>query len=81
MSEWQPIETAPKDDDVLVLIRYSNGYSIDIANWQEYYPKGFYWASARCVDGLHIRGNVTHWMPLPEPPTLTTTTGTKQGSD
>lgn len=66
--EWQPIETAPKDKDILVFVSDGEYSQVDIANWQEYYPDGFNWAAARCVDGLHLGGTVTNWMPLPEPP-------------
>ena len=61
---WNLIEFAPKDQDILVLCE--NGY-ITIANWQEYLPEGFYWAEARCADGLHVCEKVTHWMELPKP--------------
>ena len=61
---WQPIETAPKDGSTIVLGGYGwtrRGYwAIDnfIGNGQ---PT---WSSE---DG-HGCGEVTHWMPLPEPP-------------
>ena len=43
--EWQPIETAPTDCDILV-------YDVECGV-----------AKAKFFDN-----NVTHWMPLPEPP-------------
>jgi hypothetical protein len=53
---WQPIETAPKDQrDVLVL---SGGF-IMIA----YFDNDTWWA----MNGFGL-DDVTHWMPLPEPP-------------
>lgn len=62
---WRPIETAPKNCDILVWI---DDAGVDIANWQEYSSGGL-WARARCADGLPFRrGNVTHWMPLPDQP-------------
>ena len=64
---WLPIETAPKDVDILVID--IDGY-IDIARWECYMPEGYNWAHARCVDGLHLCEKQTHWMPLPQPPNL-----------
>ena len=63
MSEWQLIETAPKDGTIFL------GYWIDVIrlvwwnvecqNWQEY-PDG---------DFEDIRGEeLTHWLPLPPIP-------------
>jgi hypothetical protein len=64
---WQPIETAPKDEDwVLVLVKeriYPNGRPA-FAYWHERSEKPGYWRECR--------GNAvipTHWMPLPDPPT------------
>jgi len=60
MSEWQPIETAPKDGTEI--LTYRKARLISVAS---YWPhEGAEW----CVsDGVHIL-NVTHWMPLPPPP-------------
>lgn len=67
MSEWRPIETAPKD-----------GTEIDV--WCDYGREtNAYWGTSEqnnreewCVDnndgwawGIPL---VTHWMPIPEPP-------------
>lgn len=57
MSEWQPIETAPKDG-MRVLVIGKSGY-VDAGH----YIEGWGWEDAN--------GNImkpTHWMPLPEPP-------------
>lgn len=62
--EWQPIDTAPQDGSTIVLGGYGwtrRGYwAVDnfIGNGR---PT---WSSE---DG-HGCGEVTHWMPLPEPP-------------
>lgn len=79
MSEWQPIETAPKDADRLILAegdRVFYGYWLH-RPFKEYRDKdGFYvgqddeiagWFD--CRDGDEV--NPTHWHPhplLPEPP-------------
>ena len=56
---WQPIESAPKDDEE-VLLYFANG-DMEIADWRE---------DAQMWDGLSgwIRATPTHWMPLPDPP-------------
>lgn len=66
--EWRPIETAPKDGTMVDLW---------VANWK---PNGMrvtncFWArAANCwkLDILAIGYDplpeITHWMPLPEPP-------------
>lgn len=61
MTEWQPIETAPKDGRD-ALIAYSDGY-IAIGWWSD---ENQQW----CWQNLYLSVmNPTHWMPLPEPPT------------
>jgi hypothetical protein len=59
VKEWQPIETAPKDCDVLVYAAESDGLPgfITISRWHS--DAGF------CV--CEIR-EATHWQPLPPPP-------------
>lgn len=60
-SEWKPIETAPKDGTEV--LTYREAGLIAVASFIMT-PKGPFW----CVsDGAEII-NVTHWMPLPEPP-------------
>jgi len=59
MSEWQPIETAPKDgQNVLVY----NKYGIQIGCWSVVQPEWCY------QDTYLPMRQPTHWMPLPEPP-------------
>ena len=74
MSIWQPIETAPKD--FITEFDGWNGQRIPNVSWAhpEYSAKGHYdwcisvyehgygWVTERVT-------NLTHWMPLPEPPT------------
>ena len=61
-SQWQPIETAPKDGDCFIGLDYRGGamgiYSICV----------YYDGRIECADDGEPRKNLTHWMPLPEPP-------------
>ena len=58
MSEWQPIETAPKDE---LLLGYADGM-MRLVMWE-----GGAWVQvgATIEEGWF---EPTHWMPLPEPP-------------
>jgi hypothetical protein len=70
MGEWQPIETAPEtgygiSDPVLLWSSQLGIVSGSLGNF-----KGFRWANVSCYHGNAIENwGVTHWMPLPEPPT------------
>jgi hypothetical protein len=65
MSEWQPIETAPKDGTFVLCCHESghinilqfNGNASDLSQpaWRK-----------DCYSGQTFRP--THWMPLPKPP-------------
>lgn len=58
MSEWQPIETAPRDIQLLAAcIKHK---SVFITRWDAVHSR---------FDGEHhCSGKPTHWMPLPPPP-------------
>ena len=60
--EWQPIETAPKDETEVLACRAGKKWR-QVLGWQ--------WGSGGC-DGWYNSGgrnyDPTHWMPLPEPP-------------
>jgi hypothetical protein len=64
MRDWQPIETAPKDADVLLL--FAEGWGVQPGYWDEHR-----WL---CVETQDLTGGSmgdsgpTHWMPLPDPP-------------
>lgn len=71
-SEWQPIETAPKDGEKILLGYFPEpaydgaivGESCEVAFWHGTHKK---WCSRTL---LNAEGyfSPTHWMPLPRPP-------------
>jgi len=72
MSEWQPIETAPKDGRTVLLTDESVGSTPGaddqicfVASWSQGIVG---WRDD--LSNLHIDRDftITHWMPLPEPP-------------
>ena len=67
MSEWQPIETAPKDGTDIDL--WLHGFRVADCYWDKVAGE---WCDS---DGDRLTENVvdygqgpTHWMPHPEPP-------------
>jgi hypothetical protein len=58
---WQPIETAPKDCNE-ILVASCEGVQV---SWWCHFGLG-YWANP--INGSEVHGEVTHWMPLPPPP-------------
>lgn len=60
MTDWQPIETAPKDG-TFVLAAEESGY-IHIVQW---YGKQGFWRTD-CYSS--IEWQPIHWQPLPNPP-------------
>ena len=76
-SDWRPIETAPRDGTEIVA--YLGGSSMAniedpdnrfrVLRWSTHYSifgLGGCWTDGLCTLGDRI--DVTHWMPLPEPP-------------
>lgn len=83
MSEWQPIETAPKDGQTILVCRdcHHDDYHAWVATafWGDRYagtiaddPKNYIWANwNEGMDENDIWAEctgITHWMPLPPPP-------------
>jgi hypothetical protein len=82
MSDWQPIETAPRDSSrILVFYRKWDGTPVVCEAWwaiqYESAPNARGWWQT--MSGLLLSADVhfgpkqnplgaTHWMPLPEPP-------------
>ena len=67
LSEWQPIETAPKDGtDILVM----TGETMHVVRWINIHGDFDYWAVDDNKHGpFTLRGKApTNWMPLPEQP-------------
>jgi len=64
VSEWQPIETAPKDgrDMLLAGVHLLDGPRQFVGGWWQSEED---WADE---DARRINFRATHWMPLPEAP-------------
>jgi hypothetical protein len=62
MTEWQPISTAPKDEDIYILACREGSKIPGILGWDQ--DEGWYWFNGMFRDTTIP----THWMPLPEPP-------------
>jgi hypothetical protein len=65
MSEWQPIETAPKDGQPILVWRDSG---VHIMRWRIRRDDGNGFWDEWHVGVRHLKIQPTHWMPLPEPP-------------
>lgn len=67
MSDWQPIEAAPKTGERVLL-----GHAASV--WEDEWWNGNEANWVECIDQPHgfkgeHRGEIpTHWMPLPDPP-------------
>jgi hypothetical protein len=61
--EWQPIDTAPKDGTRILFLAYGDMvYAGDWNECRESFEPDFW-------EGPNFdEGDITHWMPLPEPP-------------
>ena len=67
VAEWQPIETAPKNADVLVFMPdAAQAMSIEIAHCSADNPDGDWYAGTH--DGFPLDIPPTRWMPLPPEP-------------
>lgn len=67
MTDWQPIESAPKDGTYMLLYMGSEQHSLGkilVGCWADH-PRCRCW-----IAGGYMRRNCppTHWAPLPEPP-------------
>lgn len=62
MSEWQPIESAPKTTQSR-LVWCPERQNVRLVFWD-----GRYEGEWRTCGGTSLTETPTHWMPLPEPP-------------
>lgn len=75
MTEWQPIETAPKDGRMVVVLGKSDGletHRIACAFWFQWEVGDWYYSPQNIDEDFEGCRSLdfipTHWMPLPEPP-------------
>lgn len=74
MTDWQPIETAPKDGNCLLLWFAAEGCKpwSDVCYWEDEWGSdnaGSWVLSCECEHSCaRPQGYYTHWMPMPEPP-------------
>lgn len=66
MSEWQPIETAPKDGTVVDIWAYGHRLP-DVQFCGDDTTPGWYFVYDYS-ELAAFDGDATHWMPLPDPP-------------
>ena len=72
---WQPIETAPKDGSRVLVYDHGwcgGGPRIAVSQWIPYRHRDGR-GEWRTTGGFAGVTDATHWMPLPEPPSLTAT--------
>lgn len=71
MTEWQPIETAPKDGTHVLIYVPGSRRLVCEAWWAMPYEAA---PAAQCwwqtADYRVLPEHAAHWMPLPEPPAL-----------
>lgn len=74
MSDWQPIETAPRDGTYVLLYNGEPMWAgcYECAAWFGEGETACWWSAGGPNGGLEVSyvkdGDLTHWMPLPEPP-------------
>lgn len=71
MSEWQLITTLPKrnwlEEGIECLV--TDGRSVHVASRACVFPDGSICGSLPSHNGRMTDWGITHWMPLPDPPT------------
>jgi len=70
MSDWKPIETAPKDGQHVLL-----ACAVDPPSWvcEGYYEEdrdAWYQANTHWTDTYNGQIYPSHWMPMPAPPNV-----------
>lgn len=66
-NQWQPIETAPKDGtEIVVGYGLQSGFPKKIVSFNKLHNFWSHYGEAN----IGLQNNATHWMPLPNPPTM-----------
>ena len=70
---WQPIETAPRDDTLILLyapIEHRYTHERDWTAWCDSWDEKWRWTgnAPEFESWSYLSAGPTHWMPLPEPP-------------
>ena len=69
MTDWQPIETAPKDGSKIILYRDSDVFALCSWGGEEISENGAFWIWwVPEPEWIAEIKNPTHWIPLPAPP-------------
>lgn len=63
---WQPIETAPKDGQNVIVASASESGFYTVG--EAFYEDQWFWSGCRECSVNDAGFEATHWMPLPEPP-------------
>lgn len=63
-TQWRPIETAPKDEEILVWNKEMKSRAWTVI-WSDEYG-----AFVSSQTHFLFKGDFTHWMPLPKPPSV-----------
>ena len=75
MSEWQPIETAPKDE-IAILILNARADQCRVAYYEPETDPTYPWHVEDAAEGFnHHKDWPTHWMPVPTRPEPTPANG------
>ncbi len=81
LTEWRPIETAPKDGDPIIICGFSgDDWDFAVAFWHDdpntcitcgYNSNTPNWHLCLTLGEFFDDFEPTHWLPLPEPPEVT----------
>lgn len=60
-NEWQPIETAPKDSNLYLILHNDMHHNPEVGGWVD--SMNSFWTHR------YGFGEYTHWLQIPKPPT------------